>query len=285
MTIQAQVTDAAVGAVSFVIAIAPLTTTTTVIQGPAQAGATDIHHPEQSKPLEEKSTAGITSTGTRDTVSALATVSDAMTVDATSAKKTSTIPGATHTVQVGIHNQTLFRPNQLDAAVGDIIVFNFHRSNHTVSESTLDKPCTASEGFDTGFHQGYTNDTRMPFVAFSVENSAPRWFFCQQDVVQSHCHDGMVFGLNPGEKMNDFLQNAQNQAESYPCVLNASSNCVEPPSNESMNWNKTGDIGTLGRLPTGPAVVPSRLTSRAGRNYKRGAGSLYMLGAAGMGVL
>jgi plastocyanin len=283
VTIKALVTDPAVGAVSFVIAFAPLTMTTTVTQGPAQVGTADIHHTEQwnekSKTLERQSTAKITSSTIPDTV-----VSATVTTPATNS---SAIPGATHIVQVGIQNQTLFRPNQLDAAVGDIVIFNFHQSNLTVSESTLDEPCIASKDFDTGLHQFITNGARMPLVAFSVENSAPRWFFCQQKMIRSHCNDGMVFGLNPGEKMNDFLQNALNQTDpdTHPCLPDDSASCIEPQINRSVVLNRTQGEGGLGRLPSSPAVVPSRMVSRAGRNYKRGAGSLCVLGAAGIGAL
>jgi plastocyanin len=174
-------------------------------------------------------------------------------------------PAATHFVQVGVHNQTLFRPNQLDAAVGDVIVFKFHGFNHTLSESTLEDPCKGSGAFDTGFNQAFSNDTIKPVVAFSVDDPAPRWFFCRQDTKRSHCHDGMVFGLNPGEKMDAFLYNARNQVISELPINNTS----------------------VGRLPTGPLILPSRMISKgAGRQYMRRAGSLWsVIGVAGIRAL
>jgi plastocyanin len=280
VTLHAQVADPTLGTVSFDIAFVPPTTTTTVTQSPAEVGSADIRSTEQWK--EHTSTPE--AEGVRETASAKTTLtkpSDAIARGASSPTGSSGTPGATHIVQVGIHHQTLFRPNQLDAEVGDTVIFSFFHSNHTVSESTLDKPCTVSRGFDTGFNQVSANGTRTPVVAFSVENSAPRWFFCQQEILESHCHAGMVFGLNPGERMDDFLRNADLLAEPQPCRPNDPSNCVEP----QLSWNKTEGNEGPGRLPTGPAVVPSRLTSRASRSSRHRAGSLCMLMAGGWCLL
>ena len=108
---------------------------------------------------------------------------------------------ANHFVDVGAQGRFLFNPIQVDAAVGDVIMFRFLALNHTVTQSSLEKPCVPNGGFDSGF-QYYNpyNQTGIVnnFLPFLVRDTEPVWFFCRQAVPQSHCNTGMVFGINTG---------------------------------------------------------------------------------------
>lgn len=186
-------------------------------------------------------------------------------------------PHQTHAVQVGLHNQTLFNPNQIDAAIGDTVLFNFFSGNHTLTESTLENPCIGNHSFDTGFHQTSNISEQIPALAFTVEEVTPRWFFCRQQAFRPHCNQGMVFSLNPGDQMNTFLDNAIRLGNQFssPCS-NSSESCVV-----DAGWNGTG----AGLLPSGVRIEPTKSVSRANRMRRRKSSSLYAMGVAGIGIL
>jgi hypothetical protein len=98
-------------------------------------------------------------------------------------------------------------PNQLNANVGDHIIFKFGALNHTLTQSTLENPCARVGRFDSGFDQFNPTDRKGLTLALTVNSLEPQWFFCRQDYPSSHCHAGMVFALNPGDKMGTFLAN------------------------------------------------------------------------------
>ncbi|CCO31626.1 hypothetical protein BN14_05673 [Rhizoctonia solani AG-1 IB] len=58
----------------------------------------------------------------------------------------------THKVTVGAEGKLNYDPEYIHAKVGDYIKFEFHPKNHTVTESSFAKPCSAIDGgFRTGF--------------------------------------------------------------------------------------------------------------------------------------
>jgi hypothetical protein len=118
---------------------------------------------------------------------------------------------STFDVDVGSRGGLLFSPNYIDASIGDVINFRFLKLNHTLTQSSFDQPCVPNGGFDTGFSQfNPTNKTNKAFTMV-VEKATPMWFFCHQTLPVSHCARGMVFAINPGVKMDQFLDNAQQQ--------------------------------------------------------------------------
>jgi len=99
----------------------------------------------------------------------------------------------THKVIVGGTTLT-YQPNQVVAAVGDIIAFEFHQKNHTVTQSTFANPCTAMAGGATsGFMPVDANATTFPVFSIQVNEVTPLWWYCQQ---ANHCQQGMVFAVN-----------------------------------------------------------------------------------------
>ena len=124
----------------------------------------------------------------------------------------STVFMETHRVQVGADGDLIFRPQTIDAAVGDMILFEFLAKNHTVTRSSFDNPCVPNQGLDSGFQFfNPTNQTgiinqRLPYL---VRDSEPTWFFCRQSSPRSHCNAGMVFAINAGDLFGEFLQIAE----------------------------------------------------------------------------
>ncbi|KAL5615119.1 hypothetical protein BROUX41_005178 [Berkeleyomyces rouxiae] len=104
--------------------------------------------------------------------------------------------GATHTVTVGGPQGLSYFPESVNAAVGDVVKFEFLSQNHTVTQSTFDKPCEAlSGGMDSGFMANANNSVvPPPAMAMQVLTSEPLWMYCAQG---NHCGRGMVFSINP----------------------------------------------------------------------------------------
>lgn len=119
----------------------------------------------------------------------------------------------TYRVEVGLFDGKLqFVPNQVNAAVGDVVEFDFLAQSHSLTQSEFLTPCTYNGGFDTGLNQMNPNNQSGLFVIpFEVKTDKPQWFYCKQQMPRPHCQAGMVFGLNPRDKMDQFIKNAINQ--------------------------------------------------------------------------
>jgi plastocyanin len=100
------------------------------------------------------------------------------TTSQTTSTNTTTAAKQTHTVQVGALGELIYGPNQLNAAVGDIVRFDFLKLNHSVTQSSFAKPCTYNGGFDTGLNQFNPQNISGKFlVDFQVNTTAPLWFY------------------------------------------------------------------------------------------------------------
>ncbi|CZS90573.1 uncharacterized protein RAG0_01606 [Rhynchosporium agropyri] len=103
---------------------------------------------------------------------------------------------ATHTVVVGGAGGLVYTPDQVVAAIGDMVIFEFHSQNHTATQSAFTTPCDPlAGGMDTGFMANANNTiSPAPQVAMQVTVSTPLWFYCRQG---NHCGKGMTFSINP----------------------------------------------------------------------------------------
>jgi len=107
-------------------------------------------------------------------------------------------------VTVGGTGILKFSPDSVTASPGDIVTFTFKQKNHTATQSTLASPCVqAPGGFDSGFVPVADTNTNGPFpvAQFTVQDTNPVWVFCRQG---NHCQQGMVFAINPGDKLAAF---------------------------------------------------------------------------------
>ncbi|PBP21734.1 serine-threonine rich protein [Diplocarpon rosae] len=103
---------------------------------------------------------------------------------------------ATHTVIVGGTGGLAYTPDQVNAAVGDMVLFEFHSNNHTATQSAFTTPCDAlAGGMDSGFMANVNNTVSpAPQMAMQVTVATPIWFYCRQ---KGHCGQGMTFSINP----------------------------------------------------------------------------------------
>ncbi|KAG9045723.1 hypothetical protein FS837_005771 [Tulasnella sp. UAMH 9824] len=99
----------------------------------------------------------------------------------------------THNVVVGGSGLT-FTPNQVVAAVGDVVTFEFHPKNHTLTQSTFANPCSPmAGGVDSGYMPVAADATTFPVFSFRINEVTPLWFYCAQG---NHCQSGMVMAIN-----------------------------------------------------------------------------------------
>ncbi|KAK7049361.1 hypothetical protein VNI00_005962 [Paramarasmius palmivorus] len=117
-----------------------------------------------------------------------------------------TIPlahSATFDVVVGGPGVLKFEPEFVNANVGDVVRFTFKQKNHTVTQSTLQSPCSPlADGIDSGFIPVADAVTaNFPVAELTVDNTEPMWMYCRQG---NHCQQGMVFAVNPGDKFGEF---------------------------------------------------------------------------------
>lgn len=119
------------------------------------------------------------------------------------------------TVLVGPNQQLIYDPPFINGVgQGQRIHFDFRALNHTLTESSFEKPCTKIAGaqFDTNF--GNFNPNDIPnFKPFDItlDSDRPRYFYCKQGnrTPNSHCARGMVFAVNvDAATFTVFQQNA-----------------------------------------------------------------------------
>ncbi|KAF8749981.1 hypothetical protein RHS01_09674 [Rhizoctonia solani] len=112
----------------------------------------------------------------------------------------------THKVTVGAWGQLRYNPEfvhaKLETTSSSSCKF-LHPKNHTVTESSFGKPCSAIDGgFRTGFVPVAEEDKHdLPIRKFKVTDEKPHWFYCGQI---GHCPAGMVFAVNPPNEGNTF---------------------------------------------------------------------------------
>lgn len=126
-----------------------------------------------------------------------------------SASSTATAASSVHTVLAD--TDPVFSPSSVSASIGDTILFLFESGNHSLTQSTFDKPCSPlSNGFDSGYEPNVDNQvTPTPNYTISVTSTGSQWFYSKQG---SECKSGMVFALNPSgsQTFSTFRQNALN---------------------------------------------------------------------------
>ncbi|RYP55774.1 hypothetical protein DL771_012365 [Monosporascus sp. 5C6A] len=100
-----------------------------------------------------------------------------------------------------------FSPDNLKAAVGDMIQFQFRAGNHSVVQSNFDNPCTpikmhtGAEGFYSGYQLVAASEAMdmIPTYTVMVRDDKPMWVYCSQ---ARHCQNGMTMVVNENTAAN-----------------------------------------------------------------------------------
>ncbi|KAF8582487.1 hypothetical protein K439DRAFT_152152 [Ramaria rubella] len=160
------------------------------------------------------------------------------------------------TINVGASSGSpfVYTPNNVTAAVGDVINFQFTGSPgaHSVSQASFAAPCAQlAGGFDSGFVTVPSGFTGAPqeWNLTVTDVSKPIWFYCKQTVPSPHCIAGMVGAINaPG---------TGNTIEQFTSAAKALSTLPAQTSG-----NNTGGVGVTASGP--PAVAGGSSSSGSG---------------------
>ncbi|KAG7086552.1 hypothetical protein E1B28_002501 [Marasmius oreades] len=168
------------------------------------------------------------------------------------------VRSATIDVVVGGPGILKYSPEFVNASVGDIIRFTFKQKNHTVTQSTLQSPCSPkADGFDSDFVPVADSVTQgFPVAQFTVENADPLWVYCRQ---ANHCQQGMVFAVNPGDKFEAFKAAATGNTTSTTTSTSTSTSATSTaPAGSSKDHRVV--VGGPGVL----AFQPANITAQVG---------------------
>ncbi|RYP80806.1 hypothetical protein DL769_002276 [Monosporascus sp. CRB-8-3] len=100
-----------------------------------------------------------------------------------------------------------FMPDNIKAAAGDMIQFQFRAGNHSVVQSNFDNPCepikmhTDTEGFYSGYQPVAASEEMdmIPTYTIMVQDDKPMWMYCSQG---QHCQNGMTMVVNENTAAN-----------------------------------------------------------------------------------
>ncbi|KAB5551036.1 plastocyanin-like domain-containing protein [Coniochaeta sp. 2T2.1] len=109
--------------------------------------------------------------------------------------KTFTLTGVTHTVAVG-RGGLKFDPDNVVAQIGDVVEWHYLPANHSVAQSSFDRPCQPlnEHAFNSNFFP--TKEGQNPQVfQIVVRDEKPIWYYCAQ-TKGNHCQNGMTGVIN-----------------------------------------------------------------------------------------
>jgi plastocyanin len=111
----------------------------------------------------------------------------------------------THTVAVG-RGGLHFEPDNVVAEIGEIVEFHYLPKNHSVAQSSFDKPCVPLDtgAIFSGFQPTTDGQSKNVFQV-EIKTKAPLWFYCSQPVGQ-HCKNGMNMAVNQVFNSNKTLR-------------------------------------------------------------------------------
>ncbi|KAF3074614.1 hypothetical protein T069G_05870 [Trichoderma breve] len=101
-----------------------------------------------------------------------------------------------------------YYPDNIKAAVGSMVQFQFWAGNHTVTQSDFDHPCTPISQVNssvTGIWSSFmpvaagASKKEIPVFTVMINDTKPIWIFCSQ---AKHCSSGMSMVINENTSAN-----------------------------------------------------------------------------------
>jgi len=174
-----------------------------------------------------------------------------------------TLEGQVHRVVVGGPGKLVFDPPQVSAQPRDVVVFEFHQKNHTVTQSSFADPCrklnvNGTTGFDSSFMPVPDDATSFPTWNLTVNDTAPIWAYCRQQTPSSHCGAGMVFAINSVESSDRNFTAFQSVAK----AINGTAAAANSP-NTTTGSSPTTTAASGNGAPSTHHGVPILLTVSA----------------------
>ncbi|KAH8727434.1 Cupredoxin [Phaeosphaeriaceae sp. PMI808] len=122
--------------------------------------------------------------------------------------------GVVHQISAGFNNNLRFEPENVVAEIGDLIEFRFLPKNHSVVQSSFDKPCeplSDGGGVFSGFNFPTSQGEAPDVFVFTVKSKEPFWYYCSQ-TVGNHCQGGMSGVINQNTNSDETLANYKKNA-------------------------------------------------------------------------
>ncbi|KAI1131307.1 hypothetical protein F5Y10DRAFT_73348 [Nemania abortiva] len=147
-------------------------------------------------------------------------------------------------IDVGFNGQLMFNPNNVTELVGTVVEFSYNPMNHSIVQSSFDKPCQPIDREGGGFVAPFVPTMQTPSgVTFEVTltNGDPIWFYCAQ-TKKSHCQSGMVGSINAATTGDKTFQAFKDLASKAP----PSTTGADSPLVGALKVNGTfiGDLGS-----------------------------------------
>lgn len=162
---------------------------------------------------------------------------------------------AVQVVQVSDNGGDLrFFPDNIKAAAGSMVQFQFHPKNHSVVQSAFNEPCTpihdtnaSIAGFKSGYMPVAAGATTLPVFTLMVNDTKPIWFYCSQ---KPHCQKGMVGVINApgGNKTIDTFRALAEQA-----AVNGTSSPSTPTGTSSPSTTATSSSSSASQTTNAAA--------------------------------
>lgn len=173
---------------NILILAAAALTTVSAAPAPAPAYPYTTTYPPSASRIADVNVKQQSAASTADTTTTTTTVTS-------TPSKTVRLTGVTHTVAAG-RGGLKFDPDNVIALVGDVVEWRFLPKNHSIAQSSFDKPCQPQDNksFSGGFFPVAEGQSKEVFQVV-VEDTKPIWYYCAQNVGR-HCQSGMVGVIN-----------------------------------------------------------------------------------------
>ncbi|KAI9062444.1 hypothetical protein FKP32DRAFT_1574111, partial [Trametes sanguinea] len=108
---------------------------------------------------------------------------------------------------------TVFRPAEVKANIGDVVLFNFTQGNHSATQSTFASPCIPAHDTNVtinGFNSDLrptNNGTAITNLPVTITTNDTIWFY---DIAT--CAEGGVGGININDSSTETLEGFQRNA-------------------------------------------------------------------------
>ncbi len=212
-----------------------------------------------------------------------------------------------------------YYPDNIQAAPGSVVQFQFHPKNHTITESSFAEPCKpiapnltspTRPGLKSGFVPVMGTESTTPVYNVLINDTKPIWLYCGQG---PHCQKGMSMVINQNMSSTDKTIEAYKAAAAKiplppspnatapgsspygaPPVAPAPSVVAAPPSpgigvQTSTSTTFAGGLpaptSPVSPITTTSAVAPSVFTGAASRQDAINVGSFGGLLVAGLAAL
>jgi len=170
-----------------------------------------------------------------------------------------------HVVKVsGTTNSLTYTPNNVTAAVGDMVQFQFGVGNHTVTQSTFDAPCMPISMMSnvTGVYSGFmpvaAGATTVPTYTILVNATTPMWVYCSQG---KHCQSGMVMVIN-----ENTAKNATRSLENFKAAAAKATVNLAPDSSATNGTDGSTSASGNGSSATASSSSTSSSTGSAAKS-------------------